>query len=88
MTPEQRAKTICCINDDNGLCCQRATGGICYEHSQIANAIREAVAEERAACAKAARQIAVDLMRGPQFEGYGRMAEVAEKVNQAILARG
>lgn len=38
MTPEDRAKQIDLGHD---LCCQRATGGICYEHQAIANAIRE-----------------------------------------------
>lgn len=41
MTPEERAKQI--DLGDGAYCCQRATGGICYEHEQIAAAIRAAV---------------------------------------------
>jgi hypothetical protein len=51
MTPEQRANGIDLGND---YCCLRATGGICYEHQAVADAIRAAVAEEREACAREA----------------------------------
>jgi hypothetical protein len=57
----------------------------------VADAIRDAVAEERAAeraaCARVAREIAVGYLRGPQIEGYGRFADVADRVNQAIMKR-
>lgn len=46
MTPEERAKSVT-LNDDNGLCCFRAMGGICHEHAQLAGAIRAAIAEGR-----------------------------------------
>lgn len=57
-------------------------------HAEIADAIRAAVAEEREACAMECRGIAVSYLCGPQIEGFGRMAEVADKCNHAILARG
>lgn len=30
------------LHDNNGYCCQRAMGGICYEHGQLSIKLREA----------------------------------------------
>ena len=53
----------------------------------IMDAIKTAVIEEREACAYIARDIAVGYLRGPQIEGFGRFAEIADKINQRILDR-
>lgn len=51
---------------------------------RMANAIRDAVAEERAACARLAREFVVRHYRGNSFT----VAHFINEVNEAILARG
>lgn len=53
LTPEEMAKRIDLGNDDRGLCCLRAAGGLCYEHGTIATAIHTAIDMHTKKCAQA-----------------------------------